>query len=244
MKGIVNAVEYIEKNYNMVVFRNTSSSRTEEIMMAEDELGLKFANEFKEFAKNFTGLEFAPEEFGELQEVISDTECFREIVDHDEFPSNLYVIRYLEYNSSFILQDENGVIYYTDGFELLVKIFNSFEEYLYLDVVPELMSIKFDKMYDEFYDGDYSEIQKRYMADRRWFEETYGLDFYFFVACEGFDQFLSDKKGEDVEIRSLIEEYVEMIGLEELENIIPKADSSKFEKIEKVEEFSYYADYI
>ena len=267
MERIAEAVELIENVYH-AKHSKLKSPDLEEIEKAEEKLGLKFAEDFKLFMKIAYGLEFARgEEFCKLSDVVNFTECIREDCFYENFPSNLYVVLDYYCETQCILQDETGVIYFSDMYTPPVKIFDSLADYIYFDAIPEVMFTVIYDTYTEFYESegykisprkDFENLTNELKTDRKWFDEQYGLEYYFLVVSDGFKNFLLNKKDsfadrvkkffgrktERIRFKDVVVKYIRKTGVKSLNNTIPKSDNEKYDNIKKVEEFNYYVDSI
>lgn len=113
--------------------RKLSPATDNQIQLAEQKLGLKFANEFKEYVKKYgavsaKGMELIGICTYPRLDVVHITTREREI--NDSFPSGMYVVENTAIEGILILQNEDGEIYEFQPNGTLNKIYNSFKEYI------------------------------------------------------------------------------------------------------------------
>ena len=104
-----------------------------QISDAENQLGLKFANEYKEYLAKFgaimaDGIELSGIAKSEHRNVVSLTQ--QEWGLNQTVPHNMYVVENLGIDGIIIWQDEKGVIYQSTTDTEPAKIANSLAEYI------------------------------------------------------------------------------------------------------------------
>lgn len=104
-----------------------------QISDAENQLGLKFANEYKEYLAKFgaimaDGIELSGIAKSEHRNVVSLTQ--QEWGLNQTVPHNMYVVENLGIDGIIIWQDEKGVIYQSTPNTEPIKIANSLAEYI------------------------------------------------------------------------------------------------------------------
>ena len=104
-----------------------------QISDAENQLGLKFANEYKEYLAKFgaimaDGIELSGIAKSEHRNVVSLTQQEREL--NPTVPHNMYVVENLGIDGIIIWQDEKGVIYQSTPNTEPAKIANSLAKYI------------------------------------------------------------------------------------------------------------------
>lgn len=122
------AVEILKENG----FKGIGKAEESQIENAQNELGLKFADEYKDFLRNFKAGSFRGHEFMGIEtmaylNVVNNTEDEREM--NDDFPQDCIVIENLGIEGLLTIMDPNGIVYsYINGRK--EKIANSFSEYI------------------------------------------------------------------------------------------------------------------
>ncbi|MBP3344923.1 MAG: SMI1/KNR4 family protein [Clostridia bacterium] len=104
-----------------------------QISDAENQLGLKFANDYKEYLAKFgaimaDGIELSGIAKSEHRNVVSLTQ--QEWGLNKTVPHNMYVVENLGIDGIIIWQDEKGVIYQSTPNTEPIKIANSLAEYI------------------------------------------------------------------------------------------------------------------
>ena len=104
-----------------------------DIKEAENELELKFSEEYRNYLASFGAVSFCGKEFtgiisSESLNVISVTKHSRKI--NPLAPLNYYVVEDLNIDHAYIWQDSNGTIYQSVGEEIPVKIYDSLADYI------------------------------------------------------------------------------------------------------------------
>lgn len=123
MKDIVMILQ--EQNF----FRAIGPVTADQIKEAEQELGLKFSNEYREYLKNLGVVTFEGHEFTGIcsfkrLNVVDVTKEEREY--HPEIPSDWYVVEQLNIDGMVIWQTQDGSIYLNGS----KKVADSLAEYV------------------------------------------------------------------------------------------------------------------
>lgn len=127
MKNIIDVINGLSDLLSL------KSATQSEIENAENQLGLKFANEYKEYLAKFgaimaDGIELSGIAKSEHRNVVSLTQQEREL--NPTVPHNMYVVENLGIDGIIIWQDEKGVIYQSTPNTEPAKIANSLAEYI------------------------------------------------------------------------------------------------------------------
>ena len=127
MKNIIDVVNGLS---DLIVLKPATEK---EISDAENQLGLKFANEYKEYLANFgaimaDGIELSGIAKSEHRNVVSLTQQEREL--NPTVPHNMYVVENLGIDGIIIWQDEKGVIYQSQQNVKPKKITTSLSNYI------------------------------------------------------------------------------------------------------------------
>lgn len=103
-----------------------------QIKSAEEKLGLRFSDDFKEYVSNFGAIRFYATEWtgfntDDYCDVVKTTLEARQL--YDNFPKDMFILEDLHIDSLLILSDSQGRIYQWQNGNL-EKIHNSIEDYL------------------------------------------------------------------------------------------------------------------
>ena len=125
-----NICEVIE---NLEDFRKLSPASDEQIQSCEEQLGLKFAKEFKEYVKKYgaisaKGIELIGISASPRLNVVDVT--IRERLINSSFPLDMYVVENTAIEGILILQNKNGETYEFQSSGKLKKLYNSLREYI------------------------------------------------------------------------------------------------------------------
>lgn len=124
--------EFVDKISKMKSFRSRKPATMEQIENAEDELGVSFANEYKQYllaygAASFFGHEFTGISSSSRISVVDITLEEREL---NNVSDDLYVVEQTNIDGIVIWQDSKGNIYETQPCSDAKKICNSLSEYI------------------------------------------------------------------------------------------------------------------
>jgi len=127
---MLDIIKTIEALPDMMRLKSASDA---DIQNAENELGLKFAEEYKAYLAHFgailaDGIELSGIAKSKTRHVVSLTQQEREI--KKDVPQNLYVVENTGIEGLVTWQDENGSIYRTVPNTGVTKIAYSLEEYI------------------------------------------------------------------------------------------------------------------
>lgn len=118
---------------NKKYFKSNEVVEPNSIKIAEEELGLCFSKEYKEYLKEFGCVTIYGHEFTGLgNNILNDVVIItKKICEVDEkFPKNVYVIEEAHIDGILICQDEKGLVYKFKPFGNLKKIYDSFCDYV------------------------------------------------------------------------------------------------------------------
>ena len=126
-------IEVIEEKIDLIAGQGASK---QEIELAEKQLGIRFASEYKEYLQKYGSASFDGSEFTgitpiERLNVVIVTKKERDR-DASGERDNCYVIEQTGMDDIVIWQDESGKVYQTYGIEKPKQIFNSLVEYISL----------------------------------------------------------------------------------------------------------------
>lgn len=115
------------------MLQHLEGASKEDIKNAEEELGLKFAEDYKEYIEEFGVISFEGHEFtgicnSKRLNVVNVTVSNKKI--NTNIPSNMYVLEELNYDGFIIWQDTNGLIYETQYDSEPQRIYESLTEYI------------------------------------------------------------------------------------------------------------------
>ena len=127
-----NVTEILKQKNNFYCIRGVSE---EDILLAEKNIGIKFADDYKQYLLEFGCASWEGHELtglisSERLNVVDVTKFYR---DRYNIPDNVYLIENLNIDNTFIWQDSDGIVYQTTGDSKLNKIANSLIEYVNLD---------------------------------------------------------------------------------------------------------------
>ena len=105
----------------------------QQVKNAEDALSVAFAEDYKEYVKEFGAVSFDGHELTGICEskrlsVVLSTERARQF--YANFPPNMYVIEELQFDHVLIVQDATGTVYSYGPSDKCERIASSLEEYL------------------------------------------------------------------------------------------------------------------
>ncbi|MEE1504103.1 MAG: SMI1/KNR4 family protein [Acutalibacteraceae bacterium] len=110
-----------------------SPAREVKVMLAENHLGLSFADEYKKYVINYgaiSGRDFKITGVCDSDSLSVEVVTQRVREKHSDFPSGMYVVEDGDKDNLFILQNHSGEVFsYIPGFPPQ-KIFDSLAEYL------------------------------------------------------------------------------------------------------------------
>ena len=124
-------VELIKKSEYFCCLGGVNLSQ---VVAAEQELGLTFAEDYKEYILEFGAASFSGHELtgmcdSERLSVISTTEKARAFFSG--IPNELYVIEDLYFDHVLVVQDSSGAVYYYGPEDEKKKVANSLKDYLF-----------------------------------------------------------------------------------------------------------------
>ena len=114
-------------------FHSLSGASPESIKQAEDELNLKFANEYREYLFAFGVVSAGGHEFTGIStasrlDVVRNTISERE--NNPKVPANLYVVEKANIDDIIVWQSDTGMVYQSAPNIAPVKLCNSLCEYI------------------------------------------------------------------------------------------------------------------
>lgn len=123
-------IEGIEKLENLRYVKGASNN---DIIAAEKQLGISFANDYKDYLKKYGTIIAKNVELTGLNvslriNVVNVTLKEREL--NDDFPEGMYVIENISINGILILQSESSEVYEFIPHNKLKKISNNLSEYI------------------------------------------------------------------------------------------------------------------
>lgn len=123
----------IQVMQNLKDLRSTGGATPDAISQAEKKLGFSFANDFKEYAKEYGAISaLGMELFGVSQHARLDAASvtLEERGMREDFPADMYVIENVGMEGVLILQNEKGEVFEIAPHQKAKKIYNSLAGYL------------------------------------------------------------------------------------------------------------------
>lgn len=123
----------IETIKKIGVYTKTKPASESDVLRVEKELGIKLADEYKEYVMEYgairiCGLELTGVTRGQVRDVAVVTKTEKEY--NKNISDDMYVVEELGIDSILILQDSEGMIYINSPIHKTKKIFGSLSEYL------------------------------------------------------------------------------------------------------------------
>ena len=123
-------IEAFEAKHNLLVGNGTSDDVIDE---AENQLGVTFSDEYKEYLKKYSIAAYGGHELTGISKtsrlnVVDVTRVERE--RNKDIPDNLYVIEQTNVEDIVIWQSNEGTIYYSSPNKPITVLFESLEEYI------------------------------------------------------------------------------------------------------------------
>lgn len=124
--------EFVDKISKMKSFRSRKPASVEQIVNAEDELGVSFADEYKQYLLAYGAASVFGHEFTGISSSsrISVVDVTLEEREFNDISDDLYVVEQTNIDGIVIWQDSKGNIYKTQSGSDAKKICNSLSEYI------------------------------------------------------------------------------------------------------------------